>query len=87
MLALHCCDGSLPESVGLSRGRLEVSFRSVGGRGPFVEAFEHEAPPSVPKDADEVQTMFAESMEPNAPLTRYRHASQEAKLGKERILG
>ncbi len=67
--------GSLPESIGLSQGRLEVSFRTVEQLAEamyaiarlledegeaFAEAFEPEPPPSVPEDADQVQAMFAE---------------------------
>ena len=66
---------SLPESIGLSRGRLEVSFRTVvelaeamyaiarlleDEGDAFAEAFEVEPSPPDPEDAGEVQAMFAE---------------------------
>ncbi len=66
---------SLPESIGLSRGRLEVSFRTVEQLAEamyaiarlledegdaFAQAFELEPPPPDPKDAGDVKAMFAE---------------------------
>ena len=67
--------GSLPESVGLSRGRLEVSFRTVEQLAEamyaiarlledegeaFAQAFEPEPTTPDPPDAGEVQSLFAE---------------------------
>jgi len=66
---------SLPESIGLSRGRLEVSFRTVEQLAEamyaiarlledegeaFAQAFEPELPPPDPEDAGDVKAMFAE---------------------------
>jgi len=65
---------SVPESVSLSRGRLEVSFRSVKQLGEamywlaqmldtdeFAREFEPEPPPAPePEDAGEMGEMFAE---------------------------
>jgi hypothetical protein len=66
---------SLPESIGLSRGRLEVSFRSVEQLAEamyalarlleeegeeFARAFEPERPIAEPEDAGEVGRMFQE---------------------------
>jgi len=67
--------GSLPESIGLSRGRLEVSFRTVEQLAEamyaiarlledegdaFAQAFEPEPPPLDTEDAGDVKAMFAE---------------------------
>jgi hypothetical protein len=66
---------SLPESIALSRGRLEVSFATVEQLGEamfalaqvlttdvdaFAQAFEPEIPPEVPEDAGEMDALFAE---------------------------
>jgi len=66
---------SLPESIGLSRGRLEVSFRTVEQLAEamyaiarlledegeaFAQAFEPELPPPDSEGADDVKAMFAE---------------------------
>ncbi len=66
---------SLPQSIGLSRGRLEVSFRSVEelaeamfflarlldhNLDAFAQAFEPERSPPEPGDAAEIRSMFAE---------------------------
>jgi hypothetical protein len=66
---------SLPESVGLSRGRLEVDFRSVeelaesllivarileSNAGQFAQEFEPERPELETNQADEMQEFFAE---------------------------
>lgn len=67
--------GSLPESIGLSRGRLEVSFRTVEQLAEamyaiarlledegdaFAQAFDPQLPPPDPEDAGDVKAMFAE---------------------------
>ena len=67
--------GSLPESIALSRGRLEISFASVEQLAEamftfarvletevdaFAQAYEPEQPPEVPEDAGEINALFAE---------------------------
>ena len=64
---------SLPESIGLSRGRLEVSFRSLeelaqamltlarileNEGDAFAELYEPEKPPAVDNDVEELRQMF-----------------------------
>jgi len=66
---------SLPESIALSRGRLEVSFATVEQLAEamfalakvletevdaFAEAYEPEKPPEVTEDAIEIDALFAE---------------------------
>ncbi len=66
---------SLPESVGLSRGRLEVSFRSVEELAEsllllariletdcdrFIQKYEPEMPKPKPEHAGEMQELFAD---------------------------
>jgi hypothetical protein len=66
---------SLPESIALSRGRLEVSFATVEQLAEamfalaqvlttdvdaFAQAYEPERPPEVPEDAGEMEALFAE---------------------------
>ena len=66
---------SLPEGVGLSRGRLEVSFRSVEDLAEsllivariletdgerFVQEFEPEKPDLEPHESGEIEELFAE---------------------------
>lgn len=66
---------SLPGSIALSRGRLEVSFASVeqlaeamyalarvldNDQDAFIQAYEPERPPAVPEDAGEIDALFAE---------------------------
>ncbi len=66
---------SLPESIALSRGRLEVSFRSVEELAEamltlarilesegdmFAEAYEPERPMAAPEDGRELRAMFEE---------------------------
>jgi hypothetical protein len=66
---------SLPESIGLRRGRLEISFATVEQLAEvmytlarvletegdaFAQAYEPERPPEVPEDALEIDAMFAE---------------------------
>jgi hypothetical protein len=65
---------SLPESIGLSRGRLEVSFTTVeqlaesmlilarileADGDRFAQEFEPEQPEPEPEDADEMEELFA----------------------------
>ena len=67
--------GSLPESITLSRGRLEISFASVEQLAEamfalakvldtevdtFAQAYEPEMPPEVPEDAIEIDALFAD---------------------------
>ena len=64
---------SLPDAIGLSRGRLEVSFRSVeelaqamltlarileNEGDAFAELYEPEKPPAVDNDVEELRQMF-----------------------------
>jgi len=64
---------SLPETIALTRGRLEISFRSVEqlaeamyfiariiDQEEFADAYEPKRPASDFGDADEVRTMFAD---------------------------
>jgi hypothetical protein len=66
---------SLPESIALSRGRLEVSFATVEQLAEamfalarvlvaevdaFAQAYEPERPPELPEDAGEMDALFAE---------------------------
>lgn len=66
---------SLPESIALSRGRLEISFASVEQLAEamfalarvleteidvFAQAYEPEVPPEVPEDAVDIGALFAE---------------------------
>ena len=66
---------SLPESIGLSRGRLEVSFRSVEQLAEamyilaciletegdeFARAYEPYVPEPEPQDAEDIRTLFDE---------------------------
>jgi hypothetical protein len=66
---------SLPESIALTRGRLEISFATVeqlaeamyalarvldNDQDTFIQAYEPERPPAVPEDAGEIDAMFAE---------------------------
>jgi hypothetical protein len=66
---------SLPESIALSRGRLEVSFATVEQLAEamfalarvletevdaFAQAYEPEPPPEVPENTGEIDTLFAE---------------------------
>ena len=72
--------GSLPDSIALSRGRLEVSFATVEQLAEamfalarvlttdvdaFAQAYEPEIPPEVPEDAGEMDALFAELEELN----------------------
>jgi hypothetical protein len=67
--------GSLPESIALSRGRLEVSFSSIEQLAEamytlarvletegdaFAQAYEPERPQELPEDAAEIDALFAE---------------------------
>jgi hypothetical protein len=66
---------SLPESIALSRGRLEVSFATMEQLAEamfalarvletdvdaFAQAYEPEMPPAAPEDAIEIDALFAE---------------------------
>jgi len=66
---------SLPESIALTRGRLEVNFATVEQLAEamfalaqvlttevdaFAQAYEPEGPPEEPEDAGEIDTLFAE---------------------------
>ena len=65
---------SLPESIALSRGRLEISFATVEQLAEamfaiarvleteidaFAQAYEPELPPEAPEDAGEIDALFA----------------------------
>jgi hypothetical protein len=66
---------SLPESIALTRGRLEVSFSSIeqlaeslyalarvfdNDQDAFIQAYEPERPSAVPEDVGEIDALFAE---------------------------
>ena len=66
---------SLPESIALCRGRIEISFATVEQLAEamfalarvlttdvdtFAKAYEPEQPPEIPEDAGEIDAMFAE---------------------------
>jgi hypothetical protein len=89
---------SLPESVGLSRGRLEVSFRSVEELAEsllivariletdgdrFAQEFEPEQPEPEPADADEIEELFAELERMEAERGIKRWEKAEAPVSAE----